>query len=246
MVIDEKEKIELYLKGYEEGQKDAWTDIESLVSKHEGWELKSRIESRIGTLYQQVNSKREELKEHPEKLSLEEEEDSPEGSETIDVPWNVGGSYLFLEEKPKKSIRELVEIVKKEVSVLFILSEPPHKRLESYDASFENCEFVMLSRERSGTEPIDGIEVKRNSPDDLNNLSAVIGKFFRSKDKPVVFLSGIPFLSNYNEEEDILKLLNFTKEKLNDHDGCLAASLSADAVEKNFLGKFKNKFDQVY
>lgn len=245
MGMDKKEKIKLYLKGYEEGQKEAWKDIESLVSKHEGWELKSRIESRIGTLYQEIESKREELKEYPDQLSIEEEV-SREGSETVDVPWNVGQSYLFLEEEPEKSIQELVEIVKKEVSVLFILNEPPHKRLEDYDTSFEGCEFVMLSSQSSSAEPIDGIEVKRNSPDDLNNLSAVIGKFFKSRDKPVVLLSGIPFLSNYNEEKDILRLLNFIKEKINDHDGCLAASLSEDAVEKNFLGKFKNKFDEVY
>jgi len=245
--MDEKDKIELYLKGYEEGQKEAWSDIKSLVSKHEGWDLKSRIESRIGTLYQELDSKREELKEHPERLSVKEEV-PPKKVENFDIPWTVGESYLFLEKKPKTSIRELVEIVKKEVSVLFILRDPPHKRLEGYEGeiSFENCKFVMLSRQSGMTKPIDDIEIDRISPDDLSGLSSMIGKFLKSRENPVIFLSGIPFLINYNDEEKILHLLHFTKDKVADCEGCLLSSISPEVVEKTFLEKFKSEFNEVY
>lgn len=245
MRMDEEEKIKLYLKGYKEGQKDAWSDINSLVSKHEGWELKSRIESRIGTLYQEIESKKEELKESPEKLSLEEEP-SDDVDKTVDIPWSIGESYLLIEDNPDRSIQEVVEIVEKGVPGLFILRDPPYKRLKKYDTSFQDCVYVMLSSESSDVEPINDIEVKTNSPDDLPSLSAVIGEFLKSKEKPVVLLSGIPFLTNYIEEEKILRLLHFTKEKVNNNEGCLAVSLSADAIEKTFLEKLKNEFDEVY
>ncbi|MBS3816089.1 MAG: DUF835 domain-containing protein [Candidatus Thermoplasmatota archaeon] len=256
--MDEEEKIELYIKGYKQGLKDAWSDIESTVSKYEGWELKSRVESRIGTLYQDVESKREDLKEDPSPLTIEEvegEKEREEGEEEgereeksalKDFPWKPGDAYLFIEEKPHDSLENTVDIVDKGVLALFVLRRSPKKDLGRFDASFEDCKFIMLSRQEGKSETFDGVEVKRNSPEDLPGLSDIIGRFLKSKEKPVVFLSGLSFLMDYNPEGKVLQLLHWVKDKVTNNEACLVTSLPANAVEEKFLEKVKGEFDRVY
>ncbi|MEF8873773.1 MAG: DUF835 domain-containing protein [Candidatus Thermoplasmatota archaeon] len=248
--MDDDEKIKVYLKGYEEGQKEAWSDIESMVSKFEGWELKSRIESRIGTLYQEVESKREELKEDIDQLDFEEEESKGgEEEDTIEIPWKPGEGYLFIEDKLKEAIEVLGEVIESGVPILFIVRQSPDKIMDLFDDGSsigDDCKFVWLSREDGVGEQPAAVEVERISPSDLPSLSQKIGKFLKNEEETVVLFSGIKLLTSYNEEDKILHLLHFTKDRIKDNDSCLVASISDKAVEEKFLEKFKDEFEEVY
>ncbi len=246
--MEKDRKVELYLKGYEEGQKDAWSDIESLVSKYEGWELKSRIESKIGTLYQEIEAKRTEIKEKPDILSIEVEQPSEEESteEEEKVPWRPGDAYLFIEDKSDRSIKKIVEIIKKGTPTLFIVRENPKKIIDEFEISFEDCKFIWLSRQSVKETDEDDVQMEDRSPSNLSGLSNDIGTYLKSNPQGVVFLSGISFMTNYNEEKKVLKLINFAKDKVTENDGCLVGSVSPDALEEKFLEKIKGEFNRTY
>jgi len=244
--MKEEEKIALYLKGYEEGQEDAWSEIESLLSKYEGWELRSRVESKIGTLYQEVDSKRTELKENPEMLHLEKgptDEPTPPEKE---IPWNKGDAYLFVENKPGDSIKEVVDIVERGASALLILREDPSKTIEQFDMPEKDCRFIWLSRSKGVNDLEDDLDVEKISPSDLSGLSNAIGSYLKANQKGVVFLSGIPLMTNYNEQNKVLRLLNFSRDKVTENEGCLVASISPDAFEEQFFEKIKGEFNITF
>jgi len=247
--MKKEEKIALYLKGYEEGQDDAWSEIESLVSKYEGWELRSRVESKIGTLYQEVESKRTELKDSPEVLSLQDEDEEPTQKPVIserDIPWNKGDAYLFVEDSLEESIKELVDVVERGASALLILREDPQKIVEQFDIPSAECRFIWLSRSKRANDHGDEVEIKKISPSDLSGLSNAIGSYLKSNQEGVVFLSGIPLMTNYNEENKVLRLLNFSRDKVTENEGCLVASISPDAFEERYFEKIKGEFNRTY
>ncbi|MBS3781627.1 MAG: DUF835 domain-containing protein [Candidatus Thermoplasmatota archaeon] len=245
--MKKEEKIELYLKGYKEGQKDAWSEIESLISKYEGWELRSRVESMIGTRNREVDSKRTEIKENPDILSLDkEEEPKKKVSSEKDIPWNKGDAYLFVENKLDESIEELTGVLERGASALLVLRENPEKTVDRFDIPVENCRFIWLSRSKVISDSESEIDIEKISPSDLSGLSNAIGSYLKTNRKGVVFLSGIPLMTNYNEENKVLRLLNFSRDKVTENQGCLVASISPDAFEEKFFEKIKGEFNQTY
>ncbi|MFP3871762.1 MAG: DUF835 domain-containing protein [Candidatus Aenigmatarchaeota archaeon] len=247
--MDKDKRMKVYLKGYKEGQEEAWADIKSMLSKFDGWELKSRVESRIGTLYQEVESKKEELKENEEKLIFEEEGLEEEGEKrTTDVPWRPGDAYLFVENRLKAGIEVFDQVVRGGNPILLIVRDPPSKVMDGFDdiLTGDNLKFVWLSRKKNHDEQRDENEIERISPGDLSGLSQVIGDFFGSHERAVVLLHGIPFLLNYNDEKKVLKLLHFTHDEATENNGCVVASISGNAVEEKFLEKVKGDFDRSF
>jgi len=246
--MKKEKKIDLYLKGYEEGQEDAWSEIESLISKYEGWELRSRIESKIGTLYQDVDFKRTELRDNPEMLSIQDNETPDEmGLSEKKIPWNKGDAYLFVENKLDESIMELVDVVERGASALLVLRDDPEKIIERFDMPVTQCRFIWLSRWKGGVNDLeDELTVEKISPSDLSGLSNAIGSFLKSNQKGVIFLSGISLITNYNEENKVLRLLNFSRDKVTENEGCLVASISPDAFEEKFFEKIKGEFNRTY
>lgn len=244
--MKKEEKITLYLKGYEKGQEEAWSEIESLVSKYEGWELRSRIESKIGILYQEVESKKAELEENPEILSSDEEPTDEPTPPDREVPWNKGDAYLFVENKLDESMKKLVDVVERGASALLVLREDPEKVIEKFDIPVTNCRFIWLSRSKGVNGLEDDVSVEKISPSDLSGLSNAVGSYLKSNRKGVVFLSGIPLMTNYNDENKVLRLLNFSRDKVTENEGCLVASISPDAFEKKYFEKIKGEFNRTY
>ncbi|MFP4142319.1 MAG: DUF835 domain-containing protein [Thermoplasmata archaeon] len=244
--MDEKDKIELYLKAYEEGQEDAWSEIESMVSKYEGWELRSRVESKIGILQREIASKRSELKENPEMLSIETEGTTEESDEEkMSLPWNKGDAYLFIEKKPQNSVDELSKVMREGVKALIIVRTSPDKIIEQYDIPVNGSKLIWLTRSKGKESELD-LNMIKISPSDLSGLSNEIGGYMKQNPNGVIFLSGIALMTNYNEESKVLKLLNFSKDKVTEHEGCLVSSISGDALEEKLLEKIKGEFDRTF
>ncbi len=244
--MKEEDKIELYLKGYEEGQKDAWSDIESMISKYEGWELRSRIESKRGTLNNDIDAKRAELKEKPEKLVIEDGPDLDDKEKTSrNIPWGKGDAYLFVEKRPDASLRELSYVMDKGASALIIVRQSPDKLIDKYEIPKDRSKFIWLSRSGGGMTMGD-LDVKKISPSDLSGLSNEIGRYLKENPKSVIFISGLALMTNYSESNNVLKLLNFSRDRVTDNDACLVSSVSGDALDDKFLEKIKGDFDRTF
>ncbi len=246
--MTEDDRIQLYLKGYKEGQKEAWSEIKNLVSKYEGWDLRSRIESRIGTLNEEIESKRREVLEDPEILSPSESEvgEGPSKEEKKGIPWNKGDSYLFVEEKPERSIKDVSDVMRRGASALIITRKSPQKLIRSFDIPLEKAEFIWLSSSSNDLNKNDNISFKKNSPSDLSGLSSKIGNYLKSKPESVVFLSNISLMTNYNDNSKVFKLINYSKDRITEYDSCLVVSLASNALEKKFFERIKSEFNQIF
>jgi len=245
--MDQEKLIEIYLKGYKEGQEEAWSNIKNLVSKHDGWELRSRVESKIGTLYQDIEYKRSELSRNPQSLQIDLEDEKEEKEEEHiekELPsWNITDSHMIIESKPKKGFHEYKKLNSEGYSGLVITREPPSKILNKYELNAKNTKFIWLSK--SGSSNNENIEVKRISPSDLSGLSSDIGVFLKNYDNGIVFLSGVPYLNNFSEPNKVLNFISWIKDRITDHEGFYLLSISGSAVEEKFLEKVKGEFDEV-
>lgn len=192
-----------------------------------------------------MDSKRTELEENPEILIPDEEEKPDEGTPTSkrDISWNKGDAYLFIEKKPQNSLEELSDVMKKGASALIIVRQSPDKIIEKYDLPEDGARFIWLSSSEGDSE-LD-IDMTTRSPSDLSGLSNEIGNYMKDNQKGVIFLSGLPLMTNYNEQNKVLKFLNFSRDKVTENDGCLVTSISGDALEEKFLEKMKGEFDRT-
>ncbi|MFW6376260.1 MAG: DUF835 domain-containing protein [Thermoplasmatota archaeon] len=247
--MDQEKIIEIYLKGYEEGQEKAWSNIKNLVSKHDGWELRSRVESKIGTLYQDIEYKRSELRKNPQSLQLDLEENQAEEEEfeeqvERELPsWNISDSHIIIEPKPNKGFDEYKKLNLEGYPGMVITRDPPSKILKRYDLDGDNTKFIWLSK--SGSLKIDGIDVERISPSDLSGLSSNIGVFLKNNKNGIVFLSGVPYLNNFSENNKVLNFISWVKDRITEHKGFYLLSISDSAVDKKFIEKVKGEFDEV-
>lgn len=247
--MDQEKIIEIYLKGYEEGQEEAWSNIKSLVSKHDGWELRSRVESKIGTLYQDIEYKKSELRRNPQSLQLdleenqEEEEEVEEQVERELPKWNISDSHMIIEPEPNKGFDEYKRLNQEGYKGLVITRNPPSKILNRYELDGENTKFIWLSK--SGSPKSDEIDVERISPSDLSGLSSNIGVFLKNTKNGIVFLSGVPYLNNFSDNNKVLNFISWIKDRITEHEGFYLLSISGSAVDKKFLEKVKGEFDEV-
>ncbi len=249
--MDKEEKIELFLKGYEEGLNEAWSDIKNLVGRYEGWELKTRVESKIGTLYQEVESKRIDLEDNPEMLRVEEEEKTEEEKTEEEesekgYDWEKHDSHLVLESSPKAGLNGFLTIVKDlELQGLFITRRSPAKLVEQYDIDEDGrYRYIWLSKEGGGSNSNVDIKGSSNSPSDLSNLSARMGEFMKEEDDVVLYLSGISYMLNFNKPEQVLHFMGWIKDKTQGRSH-LVVSVNGAAVDEDFLEKLKGEFDNV-
>lgn len=243
--MDQDKLIEIYLKGYKEGQEEAWSNIKNLVSKHDGWELRSRVESKIGTLYQDIEYKRSELRRDPKSLQLdlkEEEEEVEEVEEEL-PSWNVTDSHMIIESKPQEGFDEYNKLNSKGYPGLVITRDPPSKIVKRYNLDLEGTKFIWLSK--SGSSNNDDINVKRISPSDLSGLSSDIGIFLKNSENGIIFLSGVPYLNNFSEPNKVLNFISWIKDRITEHEGFYLLSISGSAVDDKFLEKTKGEFDEV-
>lgn len=237
-------RVKLYLKGYEEGQKEAWKEIKRLTKSHDGWDLTSRIESKIGTLYQDVAAKKAELIEDGSLMEIDDEKKGKENRER-DINWD-GRYYLMIEDSPQKCIATLDALVQNGYKGLVISTESPSKLKYKYGLPDTDLSYILLQKSNFGLGKNETSKSKVCSPSNLNNLSSAIGHFIKesSDKKPVIVLHGLGNISLYYDLNKVLKFIDWIKEKLDPKEGYLLASIPHSEYQTQELGKFKGHFDE--
>lgn len=241
--MDQEEKMELYLKGYEDGQKEAWSNIKKLISRYEGWDLKSRVESKIGTLYQEVQSKKVELQDEPSILEISEEGEAKREVDLVIDEWEKGNSYLFLN-GDEIAYKELQSLFDRDIKGLIISRESPEKIVNKYNIS-EKVQLIWLTKSTSKKIENDLISWSKISPGNLSKLSSEIGNFLKRNKNGCVFVSGIPSLINYNDFEKVLKFISWVIDRTYQRHGYLIVSLSHLSLKEEYINTIKDEFDFV-
>ncbi|MGM0406248.1 MAG: DUF835 domain-containing protein [Thermoplasmatota archaeon] len=241
--MDQEKKIELYLRGYEEGQKEAWSKIKHMVSRYDGWELKSRIESRLGTLYQDVKAKKVDLREDPSPLFFEEPEKEREKViDDLDVDLNNGEGLLVIEENLGDSIEKFKKLISEERKGLFISRDSPDKILRRFDFG-SNVSFIWLSKSSKKDFSDFDYEISTVSPSNLQKLSSFIGTFLKSNDEGVIFISGIQSIINFTSFSKLQRFIGWTMDNVSEKNGFLICSIPDSSIKEKRLGILKAEFD---
>ncbi len=243
--MDQEKKIELYLRGYEEGQKEAWSKIKHMVSRYDGWELKSRIESRLGTLYQDVKSKKVDLKEDPSPLFFEEPEtESEKVTSDLEVDLYNGEGLLLIEENPDDSINKFSTLISEERNGLFISRDSPDKIIKRFEFG-SDVSFIWLSKSSRKDFSEFDYEIKTVSPSNLQKLSSLIGTFLKSNEEGVIFMSGIQSIINYTSFNKLQRFIGWTMDNVSEKNGFLICSIPESSIKEKRLGILKAEFDVV-
>ncbi|MFO8109523.1 MAG: DUF835 domain-containing protein [Thermoplasmata archaeon] len=237
--MDKEKMIELYLKGYEEGLKEGWRGAKSMVSRYDGWELKSRMEGKLGTLYQDVRSKRYKLLDDPCILEPEEVERTP-APETLDIPEiTEGNMYLFIETRPESSLNTFFEYVSDTCKGLCITDESIESIVNRYGEN-DNVVYCTLGKSYGSS---DHESVNYGN---LNKLGTVVGKFFKFNEDAVILFDGIDRVIHYVDFAQLQKFMDFVREKANDNKGIVLVSLPSGIMEKKQFNQFRNTFHEEF
>ncbi len=239
--MDSEIKVQMYLMGYEDGQKEAWSEIKRLIKKHDGWELKSRIQSKLGTLYQDIDFKRAELMDDPTLLYIEEES-IEEPREEPKTDWNMGESYLILEKKPFMAVDAMLSLLGGKNRSLFITSELPDKMREKYGITDENIQFLELST--SGYSRFGKTDLKC-TPSNLSSLSGKIGDSIKDKSNPIILMHGMQDIVNRHQFPKSLEFVKWMIDKLRRSNGTLILSVDSTIFDEKDLARLETYFDQV-
>lgn len=247
-----EKKKKLYLKGYEKGQREAWSQIKSMVSKYEGWDLKSRIESKLGTIYQEIDSKRVELENDPSILILDDEKEEKKEEPEVEEEetkekmreLGVGESVLIVGDELKTGIDELRKLTDEGIPGLVISRESPSKLKQRY--SLEDLDFVWLTRSSSYGYSSSSSKSRKVPPSNLSRLSSQVGGFLKNNEKGAVLLSGVSNLINYNEFEKVQELINWIADNVFDKKGFMIVFIPGSSVKKEHLDMLKDDFDFVH
>ncbi len=244
--MDLETKIQLYLMGYEDGQKEAWSEIKRLIKKHQGWDLQSRIQSKLGTLYQDIDFKRAELMDDPSMLDIEEEEEEAQEppQEEPDTEWEAGVSYLILEEKPSVAVEAMRSLMGDE-EILFITSEFPKNLIKTYGIPGDNIFFIQLTTSGYNTISSPDIKYTKSSPSNLSSLSTKTGEFLKGKSNSIVVVHGVQDLVLRNQFNSTLKFIKWVLDNVRKQEGTIILSIDPMTLEQTESAQLKGYFDKV-
>lgn len=246
--MDKKKKEELYLKGYEEGLKEAWSTIKRIVSRYEGWELKSRVNGKLGTLYQDISSKRVELKDDPDMLVLEGDMDeSKDHVEERKGSFEDASTILVVEKKLEEGLSIFRELMEDGDPGLCISREYPQKYQGGFGLKDKDVHYVILAKNQNDSYRGEGTNWDVNNPGNLTDLSTSIGNFMKHNNGGVILLKGLQYMMVYNDFVMIKKFLNFVREKINEYHGKFILSISKSSLNQDEMDYLKAEFDeQIY
>lgn len=243
--MDLEDKIELYLRGYEEGQKEAWNEIKGMVSRFEGFKLKTRVESKLGTLYQAVESKRVDLQEDPAKLKIEEEEEEKEEPEDKDgdLKFDRHETTLVVEEHLEKSMDGFKSLLDEDSRGMIISRKHPVDLVEKYGIKRKWTTLVWLTKNPRGEKEEEDIETI--APGSLSPLSTVVGEFLGKDDNRVIHMTGLPNLINNTGFKSVMSFVSWSIDNVLSADGNFILSLPEKALEPKNFNILKDEFDKV-
>jgi len=240
--MDKAKLVELYLKGYEEGLKEAWKSAKSMVSHYEGWELKSRMEGKIGTLYQDVRSKRYDLMRDTSLLIEEEPEEIERGETSVEI--SPGGMYLIIEKKPNRSFDKFFQIVSGDVPGLLITKDPIETVVDDHGLRDAVTYVHLGKRTRRGSRG--ELSYPDISYGSLSKISSYFGEHFKNNQSSIALLHGVDRMLSYTDFEKVQKFMDFIREKAVSSKGTVIVSIPPDIMGKKQFNRFCGSFTEVF
>lgn len=210
--METKDEAMAFLKGYEEGLREAWSDFINLTSRsYRSKEIqilaKMHIQNKIP---KKIEKKRHEL-ERILNIALEEKPHETEWVRSEIVP---GRAYLVKETSPPKIFNIYSELLDEETIGLCIHRTEPDKLIRKYGIKGK---IIWLSKTEmlpSIQEDFTCADLSVVSPTSLETLSTTIIEFLKQEGRKVIMMGGLDFLLTHNDFQKVMKFLQSIKDRI--------------------------------
>lgn len=212
-----------YLKGFEEGLKEAWQEISRLTTRgYSSTELNIMAKSKLAVIKRDIEAKARQIQDTEIELVKEETRE-----ESI-LP-DRGGSYIVQEEKAKTVLVHMSTLIEKGRHALCITRMHPRDVGAVLDG--KHVKFLWLSKsEGKVDEALNSV-----SPTELTKLATQALNFMEKEKASAILLEGIEYLISQNGFPPVLRFVQMLSEKSVVHDSYLLLSANPKAMgEKEY------------
>jgi hypothetical protein len=230
-----------FIKGFEEGLKDAWEEIIKLSTKgYTSRELQIMAKSKKSMLFQVVQQKVEELEKALGKKILTPE---PAGTQPApQVELKPGWSYVIKEDRPEKGFSIFASLTGGGGRGLCISRTHPDMLKQKY--GFE-AETIWLTK----TENAQGSAGRKGSefvsPNNLAHLASAVREFLAGGAGGAVIIEGLEYLTTQNDFKSVLRFVQLINEQVVLDKGYLIIPVDEATMDSKDFSLIEREMSQV-
>jgi hypothetical protein len=232
-----------FIKGFEEGLKDAWDEIIKLSTKgYTSRELQIMAKTKQSMLFQRVQQRAQELeKAIGKKIFAEESAESKAVSAPVEI--TPGWSYVIKEERQEKSFALFRALLERGSKGLCISRTHPDMLKQKYGI---DANAVWLTK----TENAHGGPAKKSvefvSPNNLAHLASTIRDFLSKGENGAVIIEGLEYLTTQNDFKSVLKFIQLINEQVVLDKGYLIMPIDQATMDPKDFSLIEREVSQVF
>lgn len=231
-----------FLKGFEQGLKDAWEEMIKLSTKgYTSRELQIMAKTKQSMLFQQVKAKADELEKALGKRIFAQEAGA-ERAPQVQVELTPGWSYVVREERPDRSFSMFSSLLAQGSKGLCISRTHPDTLRQKY--GFE-AETVWLTKTENPQGSSGAKGGRFLSPNSLANLASLVRDFLNGNESAAVIIEGLEYMTTQNDFKSVLRFLQLINEQVVLDKGYLLVPLSESTMEPKDISLIEREVSQV-
>ncbi|MFP4169815.1 MAG: DUF835 domain-containing protein [Methanomassiliicoccales archaeon] len=232
---ERKDLLREYLRGYEEGMKDAWEDLMRLTNKgYQSSEIRILAKSERMKLSQKVASKQEEV-ENLLGITLEDEAREKERVSQV----RPGNAYLIDDPSPDRAFGLFNRLVEQGAEGLCVHRMEPGKIRNHF--GFQG-KVVWLTKTELPESQFPG-EVVCVSPNSLESLTTMIVNFLGGEGQRVLLFGGLYYLVTHNDFSKVLRFVQSMKDRVTINGSIMLIPYQSDVLEERDRLNLENEIE---
>jgi predicted metal-binding protein len=232
-----------FIKGFEEGLKDAWEEIIKLSTKgYTSRELQIMAKTKQSMLFQRVQQRAQELEKAAGRKIFTEEAQSSAAVPAMAVELTPGWSYVIKEVRQEKSFALFSSLLKKGSKGLCISRTHPDTLKEKYGIEADTV-WLTKTENAHGHTKTKGVDYV--SPNNLAHLASSVREFLSKGKNGAVIIEGLEYLTTQNDFRSVLKFLQLVNEQIVLDKGYLIIPVDEATMDSKDFSLIEREMSQV-
>ena len=229
-----------FIKGFEEGLKDAWEEIIKLSMKgYTSRELQIMAKTKKSMLFQKVQQKAGELeKALGKKIFTQDAAPKPAAQADIRPGW----SYVVKEDRPEKSFSMFAALVGGGARGLCISRTHPDMLKQKYGF---DAETIWLTKTEGAQGPSGKSGSEYVSPNNLAHLASAVREFLSKGENGAVIIEGLEYLTTQNDFKSVLRFVQLINEQVVLDKGYLIVPMDEGTMDPKDSSLVEREMSQV-
>jgi len=231
-----------FLKGFEEGLKDAWEEIIKLSTKgYTSRELQIMAKTKKSMLFQKVQKRAEELEQVIGKKIFSQEQQARPGPPS-EVELMPGWSYVIREERPERSFSLFSSLLSRGSRGLCISRTHPDVLKQKYEF---DAAIIWLTKTEGAHSGSGKGEAEFVSPNNLAHLASSVRSFLSKGENGAVIIEGLEYLTTQNDFRSVLKFVQLINEQVVLDKGYLMMPVDGSTMDPKDFSLIEREMSQV-